>query len=89
MMVQDRTRIQLNLIEAALPLDDINREAAREKSFRHRHPTETEDRPTRRLAYATRGLAGSRRRRSGLVWRGGASGGAANEAVRRSAATGP
>ncbi len=45
--------------------------------------------PTRRLAYATRGLAGSRWRRTGGVWRGGASGGAANEAVRRSAATGP
>ncbi len=48
MMVQDRIRIQLNLIEAALPLEDINREVARERSIRHHHPTETEDRLTRR-----------------------------------------
>ena len=27
------------LIEVALPLDDINREAAREKSIRHGHPS--------------------------------------------------
>ena len=26
------------LIEVALPLDDINREASREKSIRHGHP---------------------------------------------------
>ncbi len=48
MMVQDRIRIQLNLIEAALPLDDINREAARERSIRHRRPAEAENRLTRR-----------------------------------------
>ena len=27
------------LIEVALPLEDINREAAREKSIRHGHPS--------------------------------------------------
>lgn len=39
------------LIEVALPLDDINREAAREKSIRHGHPS------TLHLWWARRPLA--------------------------------
>ena len=48
MMVQDRIRIQSKPIEAALLLDDVNREPGREQSIRHHHPTETKDRLTRR-----------------------------------------
>lgn len=42
------------LIEVALPLDDINREAAREKSIRHGHPS------TLHLWWARRPLAAAR-----------------------------
>ena len=42
------------LIEVALPLDDINREAAREKSIRHGHPS------TLHLWWARRPLAACR-----------------------------
>jgi len=42
------------LIEVALPLDDINCEAAREKSIRHGHPS------TLHLWWARRPLAASR-----------------------------
>ncbi len=42
------------LIEAALPLEDINREAAREKSIRHGHPS------TLHLWWARRPLAAAR-----------------------------
>ena len=42
------------LIESALPLDDINREAAREKSIRHGHPS------TLHLWWARRPLAAAR-----------------------------
>src|SRR2546421_10891158 len=42
------------LIEVALPLEDINREAAREKSIRHGHPS------TLHLWWARRPLAACR-----------------------------
>ena len=42
------------LIEVALPLDDINAEAAREKSIRHGHPS------TLHLWWARRPLAAAR-----------------------------
>src|SRR5438128_5370442 len=42
------------LIEVALPLEDINREAAREKSIRHGHPS------TLHLWWARRPLAAAR-----------------------------
>ena len=42
------------LIEVALPLDDINREASREKSIRHGHPS------TLHLWWARRPLAACR-----------------------------
>lgn len=33
------TQYRKKLIEVALPLETINRESAREKSVRHRHPS--------------------------------------------------
>src|SRR5438093_1314676 len=48
--VSDRRK----LIEVALPLEDINREAAREKSIRHGHPS------TLHLWWARRPLAAAR-----------------------------
>lgn len=42
------------LIEVAIPLDDINRESAREKSIRHGHPS------TLNLWWARRPLAACR-----------------------------
>jgi len=45
------------LIEFAFPLEDINREAAREKSIRHGHPS------TLHLWWARRPLAACRERR--------------------------
>src|SRR3989442_6969971 len=48
------TTIRKKLIEVALPLEDINREAAREKSIRHGHPS------TLHLWWARRPLAACR-----------------------------
>jgi len=48
------TEYPKKLIEVALPLDDINREAAREKSIRHGHPS------TLHLWWARRPLAAAR-----------------------------
>jgi putative DNA methylase len=48
------TEFPKKLIEVALPLDDINREAAREKSIRHGHPS------TLHLWWARRPLAAAR-----------------------------
>ena len=36
---QDKLWYKPKLIEVALPLEDINRESAREKSIRHGHPS--------------------------------------------------
>lgn len=47
-------KIRRKLIEVALPLDDINHEAAREKSLRHGHPS------TLHLWWARRPLAAAR-----------------------------
>ena len=47
-------RLRKKLIEVALPLDDINRAAAREKSIRHGHPS------TLHLWWARRPLAAAR-----------------------------
>lgn len=47
-------RTPKKLIEVALPLDDINKEAAREKSIRHGHPS------TLHLRWARRPLAAAR-----------------------------
>ena len=47
-------KIRRKLIEVALPLDDINKEAAREKSLRHGHPS------TLHLWWARRPLAAAR-----------------------------
>src|SRR2546421_7261915 len=51
-MIMPTTRKKL--IEVALPLEDINREAAREKSIRHGHPS------TLHLWWARRPLAAAR-----------------------------
>jgi putative DNA methylase len=48
------TTARKKLIEVALPLEDINREAAREKSIRHGHPS------TLHLWWARRPLAAAR-----------------------------
>ena len=48
------TNYRKKLIEVAIPLDDINREAAREKSIRHGHPS------TLHLWWARRPLAACR-----------------------------
>ena len=48
------TAYRKKLIEVALPLEDINREAAREKSIRHGHPS------TLHLWWARRPLAACR-----------------------------
>ena len=48
------TPFKKKLIEVALPLEDINREAAREKSIRHGHPS------TLHLWWARRPLAACR-----------------------------
>src|SRR6476660_3447809 len=48
------TPARKKLIEVALPLEDINREAAREKSIRHGHPN------TLHLWWARRPLAAAR-----------------------------
>src|ERR671922_1465454 len=48
------TSARKKLIEVALPLEDINREAAREKSIRHGHPS------TLRLWWGRRPLAAAR-----------------------------
>ena len=48
------TPYRKKLIEVALPLEDINREAAREKSIRHGHPS------TLHLWWARRPLAACR-----------------------------
>lgn len=50
----DKIRSPKKLIEVALPLDDINAEAAREKSIRHGHPS------TLHLWWARRPLAAAR-----------------------------
>jgi len=50
----DKIRSPKKLIEVALPLDDINAEAAREKSIRHGHPS------TLHLWWAHRPLAAAR-----------------------------
>ena len=50
----DGVRVVRKLIEVALPLDDINRAAAREKSIRHGHPS------TLHLWWARRPLAAAR-----------------------------
>src|SRR5260370_22912015 len=39
MLNVDHITYRKKLIEVALPLEDINREAAREKSIRHGHPS--------------------------------------------------
>ena len=49
-----KVKTQRKLIEVALPLDDINKEAAREKSLRHGHPS------TLHLWWARRPLAAAR-----------------------------
>ena len=49
-----KIRAPKKLIEVALPLDDINKEAAREKSIRHGHPS------TLHLWWARRPLAAAR-----------------------------
>ena len=48
------TKYPKKLIEVAMPLDDINKEAAREKSIRHGHPS------TLHLWWARRPLAAAR-----------------------------
>lgn len=53
-MSSEETGYKRKLIEVALPLDDINREAAREKSIRHGHPS------TLHLWWARRPLAAAR-----------------------------
>ncbi len=45
---------KLKLIETAIPLEDINRESAKEKSIRHNHPS------TLHLWWARRPLAACR-----------------------------
>ena len=50
----DKVRSPKKLIEVALPLDDINAEATREKSIRHGHPS------TLHLWWARRPLAVAR-----------------------------
>ena len=52
--VEHQTRTRKKLIEVALPLDDINAAAAREKSIRHGHPS------TLHLWWARRPLAAAR-----------------------------
>ncbi len=49
-----QTQYRRKLIEVDLPLDDINRESAREKSIRHGHPS------TLHLWWARRPLAACR-----------------------------
>src|ERR1700704_5633287 len=49
-----REKVKKKLIEVALPLEEINREAAREKSIRHGHPS------TLHLWWARRPLAACR-----------------------------
>ena len=53
-MASNNIKSPKKLIEVALPLDDINREAAREKSIRHGHPS------TLHLWWARRPLAAAR-----------------------------
>lgn len=52
--VSEGTTVKRKLIEVSLPLEDINRESAREKSIRHGHPS------TLHLWWARRPLAAAR-----------------------------
>ena len=53
-ITRDISKVKKKLIEIALPLEDINRESAREKSIRHGHPS------TLHLWWARRPLASAR-----------------------------